>query len=164
MSNLTQLATLAGGCFWGIEHYFKKEFGKAIIKSSVGYTGGNIENPTYRQVCSGKTGHAEAVQLEFDPNQIGYKDLVHFFFRIHDPTTLNKQGNDRGSQYRSAIFYHNEEQKAIAEKVKLEVKDKWKNEIITQIAPFDKWYIAEREHQNYLLNNPGGYCNHRIYW
>lgn len=162
----TQLATFAAGCFWGVEHYFNKQFKDAIVKSAVGYTGGKpeIKEPSYQQVCTGSTEHAEAVQLEFDPSKTTYGDLVTYFFRMHDPTTPNRQGNDRGSQYRSAIFYHDDEQKRVAEEKKVELQSKFKHPIVSEIVPATQWYDAEAYHQKYLIQNPGGYCNHRMQW
>ena len=154
--------TLAGGCFWGIENYFRQQPGVLDVK--VGYTGGKTSNPTYDQVCSGTTGHAEAVEIHFDPGKTSFSDLIHFFFRLHDPTTLNRQGNDRGSQYRSAIFYHNEDQQQIAERIKKEIEEsgKWDNPLVTKIVPATTFWPAEDYHQQYLQKNPGGYCNHYL--
>jgi len=160
----SNLATFAAGCFWGVEHYFKKQFKGALIGSKVGYTGGTSATTDYRSVCSGKTGHAEAVQLNYDTAKTNYADLVTYFFRIHDPTTLNRQGNDAGTQYRSAIFYHTEEQKRIAEEVKEQVKVHFKKPIVTEIVPASTFIVAEDYHQNYLEQNPGGYCNHKHQW
>eukprot|EP00884_Botryococcus_braunii_P011884 jgi/Botrbrau1/20697/Bobra.0058s0026.1 len=161
-----KLATFAAGCFWGVENYFLKHFKEGISKGAVGYTGGNIPEPTYRQVCDGDTGHAEAYQFEYDPAKVNYADLVEYLFRIHDPTTLNRQGNDRGTQYRSAIFYHDDEQRQVAEKVKEEVQKKHypNKQIVTEIVPAGKWWDAEDYHQKYLIKNPGGYCNHFERW
>jgi len=160
----TELATFGAGCYWGTEHWFKKQFGKAILSAKVGFSGGQSANPTYEAVCSGKTGHAEVAQFTFDPAKVTFEALATFFWRMHDPTTLNKQGNDNGTQYRSVIFYHSDEQKTTALKVKDIVKSKWKNPIITEIVPFTAFYQAQEDHQAYLDKNPGGYCNHRIYW
>lgn len=154
-----ELATLAGGCFWCTEAIFQKL--KGVKKVTPGYTGGSVENPTYEQVCSGTTGHAEAIQLEFDPEIITFEKLLEVFFELHDPTTLNQQGADVGTQYRSAIFYHSEEQKkAAADAVKkLEKSDKFKSRIVTEIVPFTKFYQAENYHQNYFENNrTAPYC------
>jgi peptide-methionine (S)-S-oxide reductase len=126
-----------------------------------GYSGGHVANPTYRQVCSEVTGHAEAVQLTFDPAVISYKDILNIFFAVHDPTTLNRQGNDVGTSYRSAIFYHSDEQKAFAQEVirKLTAQKLWSNPIVTEVTKFDKFYIAEDYHQEYFANNPDQpYC------
>ncbi|KAK9806429.1 hypothetical protein WJX73_006103 [Symbiochloris irregularis] len=161
----TQQATFALGCFWGPEHYFNKKFKGAIVKSAVGYTGGKASGPSYERVCSGSTGHAEAIQLDFDPSKATYPDLVEYFFRIHDPTTVNKQGNDKGTQYRSAIFYHSPEQQQQAEAKRDELqKTRIKGKIVTEIVPAGEWWDAEAYHQKYLINNPGGYCNHRERW
>ncbi|KAJ1323684.1 peptide-methionine (S)-S-oxide reductase [Microdochium nivale] len=167
-------ATLAAGCFWGVEHIYRKHFpsaeaGGGLYDARVGYTGGDKSNPSYRQVCSGTTGHAEALQLTYDPSKITYRDLIEFFYRVHDPTTKNAQGNDRGTQYRSAIFFHSPEQERIARHVTQQVADAgWftrrnrmgvvvPEPIVTQIAPAGKWYDAEGMHQEYLDANPSGY-------
>ena len=144
------IATFAGGCFWGVEEINRKLPG--VLETSVGYTGGVTSHATYEQVKKGNTGHAEAVQVVFDPQKISYEELLKYFFRLHDPTTVNRQGNDRGSQYRSAIFYQNEEQKRIATKIKEEVQKsgKWKGTIITEIVPAGIFYTAEGYHQKYL--------------
>ncbi|KAI0036982.1 peptide methionine sulfoxide reductase [Vararia minispora EC-137] len=172
----TEVATFASGCFWGTEHIFLKHYpikdDKGILKTSVGYTGGKteVENPSYGDVCSGATGHAEAVKIEFDPAKVTYAELVEFFYRTHDPTQLNHQGPDRGTQYRSAIFYHSPEQKETAEKVTAEVQEKHIDQrglkIVTQIVPAGSWYNAEDYHQEYLFKNPFGYqCpTHKLWW
>ncbi|KAL2063659.1 hypothetical protein VTL71DRAFT_5464 [Oculimacula yallundae] len=154
-----QLATIAAGCFWGVEHMYRKEFkGKGLYDARVGYIGGDSKNPSYRAVCSGNTGHAEALQVSYDPNQITYRQLLEFFYKMHDPTTSNQQGPDRGSQYRSGIFYHNSEQKSVAEEVTKLVNEKWwKGKVVTEILPAGEWWDAEAYHQKYLNNNPGGY-------
>ncbi|KAK9838160.1 hypothetical protein WJX81_005294 [Elliptochloris bilobata] len=166
MAGTSEQATFAAGCFWGVEHYINKKFKGAILKSAVGYTGGDAANPKYQAVCSGATGHAEAVRFEFDPSKAKYADLVEYFYRIHDPTTPNRQGNDVGTQYRSAVFYHDDEQKRIAEEVTVEVQKKHYagKRIATEIVPEQKWWDAEDYHQQYLVNNPGGYCNHFERW
>lgn len=154
-----ELATLGSGCFWCTEAVFQQLKGVQSVVS--GYSGGQVENPTYEQVTTGRTGHAEVCQIQFDPEQISYEDMLEVFFSTHDPTTLNRQGNDVGTQYRSVIFYHNEEQKKSAERVKKELDESgtWKNPIVTEIIPFDKFYKAEDYHQNYYRNNPNqGYC------
>lgn len=158
-SNETSLI-LAGGCFWGVEELIRKETG--VIKTEVGYTGGHTENPTYETVKTGTTGHAESIKVVFDNSKTNYEALFHFFFSIHDPTTVNQQGNDRGSQYRSAIFYQNEEEKKAAETVISEVSKAgfWKKPLVTELVPYEKFYSAETFHQNYLLKNPGGYTCH----
>ena len=142
-------ATFAAGCFWGVEAKFREIDG--VIDAEVGYTGGHVENPTYRMVSSKKTGHAESVQITYDPNQVSYEDLVRAFFEMHNPTSHNRQGWDVGSQYRSAIFYHNQEQKDIAEKVKegLDQSGKYKGNIATEVTPLDEFYRAEEYHQQY---------------
>lgn len=158
-SNLFEVATLAGGCFWCLEAVYTQL--KGVIKSVSGYAGGANSNPSYREVCSGRTGHAEVVQVTFDPQQISYKDLLEIFFTIHDPTTLNRQGNDVGTQYRSAIFYHTPEQKAIAEQViqQVEAERIWDRPIVTEITPFTAFYPAEEYHQDYFKRNPAQpYC------
>lgn len=144
-----QKATFAAGCFWGVEAKFREIEG--VIDAEVGYAGGHVENPTYRMVCSKKTGHAEAVQVTYDSEQISYKVLVRAFFEMHNPTSRNRQGWDIGSQYRSAIFYHNEEQKNIAVNVKeeLEKSGEYRKSIATEIAPVEEFYRAEEYHQQY---------------
>ena len=156
------VATFAGGCFWGVEEILRKLPG--VVETTVGYTGGTTKNPTYEQVKKGNTGHAETVQIIFNPEKTSYEELLNYFFRLHDPTTLNRQGNDRGAQYRSAIFYHNEEQKKIALKVKDEVQKsgKWNGAIVTEIVPASPFYRAEEYHQKYLLKNPDGYTCHYL--
>ncbi|KAK9456993.1 peptide methionine sulfoxide reductase MsrA [Dipodascopsis uninucleata] len=155
-----EVATFAAGCFWGVEHIYRKQFGngKGLIDARVGYSGGSKSNPSYREVCTDTTGHAEALQIVFDPKVLSYESVMDFFFRIHDPTTLNRQGPDTGSQYRSAIFYHSDEQKAIAENVKAKFqKSFYKNPIITKIVPIENFWDAEDYHQLYLVKNPYGY-------
>ncbi len=152
-------ATFAAGCFWGIQAAFDKVPG---VKSTlVGYTGGKTENPTYRQVCTDKTGHAEAVLIEYDANQITYEQLLDVFWQIHDPTTLNRQGPDVGTQYRSAILYHNEEQKKAAElsKQNLQKSGKFKKPVVTEIVPASTFYKAEDYHQQYFQKNPNASCH-----
>ena len=152
-SGPTEVATLAGGCFWCLEAVYDELKGVESVES--GYAGGSVVNPTYDQVCSGRTGHAEVVQIRFDPNVISYKDLLDVFFTIHDPTTPNRQGNDVGTQYRSAIFYHDPEQQAIAERevAALTESKTWPNRIVTQIEPLTTFYPAESYHQEYYQNN-----------
>jgi peptide-methionine (S)-S-oxide reductase len=154
MTNKIETATLGGGCFWCVEAVFQDVKGVQQVVS--GYAGGTVENPTYQQVCSGTTGHAEVAQITFDPEIISFADLLYIFWRTHDPTTLNRQGADVGPQYRSVIFYHNDEQKAIAEKSKQEtdVSGLWPNPIVTEIAPLGHFYKAEGYHQNYYRSNP----------
>ena len=154
MSNQFETATLGGGCFWCVEAVFQDLKGVQQVVS--GYAGGTVDNPTYQQVCTGATGHAEVVQITFDPKIISFEDILYVFWRTHDPTTLNRQGADVGTQYRSVIFYHNEEQKAIAEKSKWETDASglWPNPIVTEIAPLRDFYEAEAYHQNYYRTNP----------
>lgn len=146
-------ATFAAGCFWGVEAKFRKLDG--VIDAVVGYTGGNVENPTYRMVCTTDTGHAESVQITYDPDKISYETLVRKFFDLHNPTTPNRQGPDIGSQYRSVIFYHSEEQRQTAEKVKNELgqSKKYNNPIVTGILPVEDFYEAEEYHQRYYEKN-----------
>ena len=153
-------AILAGGCFWGMEEVLRKIPG--VIETRVGYSGGNVPDPDYRLVCSGLTGHAEALEITFDPAKLSYEELLLTFFRMHDPTTLNQQHNDRGTQYRSAIFYTSDEQKQIAERVKARVdkSGKWKKPIVTEITKASTFWPAEDYHQKYLIKNPGGYNCH----
>jgi len=154
-----EVATLAGGCFWCIEAVFREVEGVENVVS--GYTGGATVNPTYQQVCTGKTGHAEAVQVSFNPGRISYREILEIFFSVHDPTTLNRQGADVGTQYRSAIFYHNEQQRAVAEKLigELNKAHLWKKPIVTQIAPLDTFYPAEDYHREYFSRHPEqAYC------
>jgi peptide-methionine (S)-S-oxide reductase len=147
------VATLAGGCFWCLEAVYDDMQGIESVLS--GYMGGRVENPTYQQVCTGTTGHAEVVQVTYDPDVVTYRDLLEVFFTIHDPTTLNRQGNDVGTQYRSAIFYHNEAQKETAEFLiaELEKAHVWDSPIVTEVAPLDTFYPAEDYHQDYYQNN-----------
>ena len=158
MSTL-QKATLAGGCFWCLEAVFDELKGVTSVES--GYAGGHVPNPSYQAVCTGMTGHAEVVQVTFDPSVISYEDLLRVFFTIHDPTTLNRQGADVGTQYRSAIFTHDDAQRAAAEAVIREIGDSrlWANPIVTEVKPLDKFYVAENYHQEYFVNNPNQpYC------
>ena len=143
-------ATFAAGCFWGIELAFSKV--KGVISTSVGYTGGNLKNPNYQVVCAGRTGHAEAVEIEFDPEKVSYKELLDIFWKIHDPTSLNRQGFDVGTQYRSAIFYHDEQQQKLAQESKeeLEKSGKYNNPVVTEITKAATFYPAEDYHQKYL--------------
>jgi len=156
------VATFSGGCFWGVEEIVRKLPG--VVQTSVGYTGGFIPNPTYETVKQGDTGHSEAVQVFFDPAKISYEALLEYFFRLHDPTTLNQQGNDRGTQYRSVIFFHSDEQKRTAEKVrkKVNLSGKWKKPVVTDITPALPFSLAEDYHQKYLQKNPGGYTCHYL--
>lgn len=149
-------ATFAAGCFWGIEAKFREIEG--VVDAEVGYTGGHVENPTYRMVCSKKTGHAESVQITYDPDQVSYEELVRAFFEMHNPTSHNRQGWDIGSQYRSAIFYHDEAQKNTAENIKEELNrsGKYNKPIATEIAPLDEFYRAEEYHQLYYAKQGFG--------
>jgi peptide-methionine (S)-S-oxide reductase len=154
-----ELATLGGGCFWCLEAAFEQLQGVERVES--GYAGGQVKNPTYEQVCGGGTGHAEVVQIAFDPKVISYRDILEIFFAIHDPTTLNRQGNDVGTQYRSAIFYHSPEQKQTADKLiaKLTEQKAWDRPIVTQVQPLDVFYRGEDYHQGYFRANPHkSYC------
>jgi peptide methionine sulfoxide reductase msrA/msrB len=159
-STQRETAIVSGGCFWGMQEIIRKLPG--VIKSTVGYTGGTVPNPTYEMVCSHTTGHAEAVEVVFDPTVMSYEQFLGFFFRMHDPTTLNRQENDIGDQYRSAIFYTSQQQKETAEKVKAEVdkSGKWKDPVVTEITKATTFYPAEEYHQDYLQKNPGGYMCH----
>lgn len=157
-SNL-ELATLGGGCFWCLEAVYDQLRGVTDVVS--GYSGGHVHEPTYERVCAGTTGHAEVVQLKFDPSAISFEDILRVFFTIHDPTTLNRQGADVGTQYRSVIFYHTEEQKAVAEQLiaSLSHEKLWSAPIVTEVEPFDRFYPAEDYHQEYFARNPHqGYC------
>ena len=151
------LATLAGGCFWCLEAVFQQL--KGVSRVTSGYAGGKRPNPTYEQVCTGATGHAEVVQIEFDPAVIGYRDLLDVFFTIHDPTTLNQQGADTGTQYRSAIFFHSPEQQRDANEAVADAQKTWDDPIVTEIVPLTQFYPAEEYHKDYYLRNPNqGYC------
>lgn len=159
MNTNSEVATLAGGCFWCLEAVYDELTGVTSVVS--GYSGGEVPSPSYKLVCTGTTGHAEVVQITFDPNFVTYEDLLNVFFTIHDPTTLNRQGADIGTQYRSAIFYHNPEQKEAAEKTiqRFENENIWENKIVTQVVPFEEFYPAEDYHQEYFANNPNQpYC------
>jgi len=152
-----EFATLAGGCFWCLEAVFEELDGVIDVES--GYSNGHTDKPDYRQVCSGESGYAEVVRIEFDPARIAYRALLEVFFAIHDPTTPNRQGNDVGSQYRSAIFYHNEEQKAIAAEFLRDAGHLYEDDIVTELQPVDRYVRAETYHQEYFRNNPNqGYC------
>ncbi len=160
---MTEIATLAGGCFWCLEAVYDQAKGVSSVES--GYMGGKNPDPTYEQVCSGRTGHAEVVQITFDPAVISFRDLLEIFFVIHDPTTLNRQGNDAGTQYRSAIFYHSPEQKQTADEVIAAfTKDAvYANPIVTEVVPAGRFYIAEPYHQEYFARNPlQGYCTYVV--
>lgn len=152
-----EIATLAGGCFWCLEAVYADL--KGVSKVESGYAGGEMSNPSYQAVCTGETGHAEVVQISFDPEIISFDDLLRVFFSIHDPTTLNRQGADMGTQYRSAIFYHSAEQKESAERIMAEMAPNWTNPIVTEVTSFEKIYIAEDYHQDYFANNANQpYC------
>lgn len=152
-----QTATFGAGCFWHVEEAFRQI--KGVVSTTVGYMGGSLENPTYEDVCTDKTGHAEVVQVAFDPSKVSYEELLKVFWNSHDPTTLNRQGPDVGSQYRSLIFYHNKEQKLLAEKSKAELAKsrRFENKIVTEIVPAATFYRAEEYHQQYLRKH-GGVC------
>ena len=154
MNARIETATLAGGCFWCLEAVFDELKGVESVES--GYSGGQTEQPAYRDVCSGMTGHAEVVQVHFDPEVLSYRDLLNVFFAIHDPTTLNRQGADVGTQYRSAVFYHNDEQKAVAGQLIRELGDgnMWDKPIVTEVIGFEEFYLAEDYHQEYFSKNP----------
>jgi len=154
-----ETATLAGGCFWCLQPLFQEL--KGVQSVECGYSGGKVQNPSYEQVCTGETGHAESVQIMFDPAIVSFEDLLRVFFRVHDPTTLNRQGADVGTQYRSAIFYHSPEQKDSAERMIAEMDGEatWGRPIVTEVVPFEAFYRAEEYHQDYFRKNPfGGYC------
>ena len=158
----TETATLAGGCFWGMEEIIREIPG--VLKTEVGYTGGSTKNATYLEVKTGRTGHAEAIQVEFAPTKLSFEKLLEWFFRMHNPTTKNQQGNDIGSQYRSGIFFHSEEQKATAVTVidRVNKSGVWKAPVVTEVTPFNAWWSAEEYHQDYLRKNPGGYTCHFV--
>lgn len=154
-----ETATLAGGCFWCLEAAFQDLKGVESVQS--GYAGGRVAHPSYEDVCTGTTGHAEVVQITFDPQVVTFEDLLHVFFTIHDPTTLNRQGADVGTQYRSAIFYHSPEQKATAERViaELQAQKLWDEPVVTELKPLEAFYAAEEYHRDYYRRNPNqGYC------
>ena len=160
MDEKSETATLANGCFWCSEAIFKRLKGVKSVVS--GYSGGFVIDPSYNQVCTGRTGHAESIQIEFDPKVISYEKILEIFWHTHDPTTLNRQGNDVGPQYRSAIFYHSQEQKKIAEKLKGEIEKEgvFNAPIVTEISPLRNFYVAEDYHKNYYENNQDApYCN-----
>lgn len=153
-----EVAVLAGGCFWCLEAVFLEV--KGVRKVVSGYSGGTVSSPNYQQVCSGNTGHAECVQVTFDPSEISYTQILEVFFSIHDPTTLNRQGDDRGTQYRSAIFYKSPAQKKAAQAAVAKLKPKFNDPIVTEINPLDQFFVAESYHQNYFARNPGNaYCS-----
>jgi peptide-methionine (S)-S-oxide reductase len=150
----TELATVGGGCFWCVEAVFEQLRGVTQVES--GYTGGRTDAPTYKQVCNGDTGHVEVIQVTFDPTAISFRQILEVFFAVHDPTTLNRQGHDAGTQYRSAIFYHSPEQNAVAEKTiaDLNAEGIWDNPIVTEITAFGRFFKAEEYHQGYFRDNP----------
>ena len=155
----SEIATLGGGCFWCVEAVFQRVEG--VISVKPGYAGGNVKNPTYKQICTGNTGHAEVAKIEFDASKITYSQILNVFWQSHDPTTLNRQGNDVGTQYRSVIFFHNESQKEIAKKSKVDADKSgyWDNEIVTEVTLLNNYYDAEDYHDNYYNNNPNQpYC------
>src|SRR6187397_1705179 len=158
MTNTSETAILAGGCFWGMQDLIRKRPG--VVSTRVGYAGGDVANATYRNHGT----HAEAIELTFDPEQTSYRRLLEFFFQIHDPTTRNRQGNDVGTSYRSAIFYTSDEQRRIAEDTIADVEESglWPGKVVTEVEPAGEFWEAEPEHQDYLLNNPGGYTCHFI--
>lgn len=157
-----EVATLAGGCFWGMEELFRALPG--VLDTEVGYSGGQTPDATYNAVRTGRTGHAESLQISFDADKLSFEDLLLFFFKVHDPTTADQQGNDIGSQYRSAIFYHSPEQHATADKViaRVNKSEAWKKPIVTQVTPFSAFYNAEDYHQDYLQKTPDGYTCHFV--
>lgn len=153
-------ATFGAGCFWGVEVTFRRV--KGVVSASVGYMGGTLENPTYQDVCSGRTGHAEVVEVVYDPSEVSYEELLEVFWRGHDPTTLNRQGPDIGTQYRSVIFYHNEEQKTVAEASRKSLQDSRRygdKPIVTEITPASTFYRAEEYHQRYLEKRGLSHCS-----
>ena len=155
----SEIATLGGGCFWCVEAVFQRIDG--VISVKPGYAGGNVKNPTYKQICTGNTGHAEVAKIEFDPSKITYAQILNVFWQSHDPTTLNRQGNDVGTQYRSVIFFHNESQEEIAKKSKIDAEESgyWDDEIVTEITLLNNYYDAEDYHDNYYNDNPNQpYC------
>ncbi len=157
---ITETATFAAGCFWGTEEFFRNIPG--VVSTIVGYTGGTTSNPKYEDMHDGHTGHAESVEIVFDPKIVTYTELLNLFFKMHDPTTLNRQGNDSGTQYRSAIFYHSDKQKNDANsfKEKVDKSKAWKSPVKTEISAANKFWPAEEYHQKYLVKHPGGYDNH----
>jgi peptide-methionine (S)-S-oxide reductase len=154
-----QTASFAAGCFWGVEARFRETEG--VVDAVSGYMGGQTENPTYKEVCGGDTGHAEAVQVTYDDEQISYPELLDLFFDMHNPTTLNRQGPDFGSQYRSAVFWHDDDQRAAAEQKIAEINEsgKWPSAVVTEVAPAGTFWRAEEYHQRYFEKNGGGFCH-----
>ena len=157
---MTETATLAGGCFWGVEELVRELPG--VVDTTVGYAGGTLDKPRYEDVKTGRSGHAESLQIVFDPSKITFDEILDFFFRLHDPTTSNRQGNDIGTQYRSAIFYHDDAQRDAAERAKQRAQPKWPRPIVTEIVPFTNFYPAEDYHQDYLQRYPNGYTCHYL--
>lgn len=158
ISGQTEIATLGGGCFWCVEAVFQDL--KGVLQVESGYSGGHVDNPSYREICNGTTGHAEVIRVTFDPGVITFREILEIFFSFHDPTTLNRQGNDAGTQYRSAIFYHSPGQKADAEEIKKSEQENWSDPIVTEIIPFVKYYKAEDYHQNYYKEHQSQpYCS-----
>ena len=155
----TETATFAAGCFWGVEAYFKRVEG--VATTTAGYSGGSVENPSYEDVCTGLTGHGESVKVEYDPRAVSYERLLHHFWKIHDPTQRDRQGNDVGTQYRSAIFTHSQEQQVAAEKARDELtrSGRYSRPIATEIVPAGEFWPAEAYHQGYLGKHPSGYCH-----
>jgi peptide-methionine (S)-S-oxide reductase len=152
-----EFATLGGGCFWCLEAVFEELEGVVDVES--GYSGGQVERPSYRQVCEGTTGHAEVVRVEFDPQKISYREVLEVFFAIHDPTALNRQGNDVGTQYRSVIFYHSDAQRQVADETVREIQPHYRGQVVTEVLPAPDYYRAETYHQEYFKNNAAqGYC------
>ena len=157
MSNQLDIATLGGGCFWCLEAVYQQLKGVHAVES--GYTGGQVPNPTYEQVCTGTTGHAEVIRVSFDSDIVSYREILEVFFTIHDPTTLNRQGNDVGTQYRSVIYFHSPEQREVARHVIAEMAIVWDAPLVTELSPAETYYKAEEYHQNYFRQNPlQGYC------
>ena len=154
-------AIFGGGCFWCLDAVFRDVAGVASVES--GYSGGQTDNPCYEEICSGETGHAEVVRISFDPDLVSFQSLLHIFFSIHDPTSLNRQGNDVGSQYRSVVFYTSEEQKSIAQNMMTEVSAMFASPLVTELVAVQKFFVAEQYHQDYYRNNPAqGYCAYLI--
>ncbi len=157
MADDRQTIVLGGGCFWCIEAVYKRQRG--VIEATSGYAGGSTTNPSYEAVCSGHTGHAEVVKLVFDPSRVSFEEILRLFFKAHDPTTVNRQGHDVGTQYRSAIYYTAKEQLPVVERIRDEIASKLSEPVVTEVAPLDKFYEAEPYHQDYFDNNPNaGYC------
>jgi methionine-S-sulfoxide reductase len=157
---MTETATLAGGCFWGVEELVRKLPG--VVETTVGYAGGTLGEPRYEDVKTGRTGHAESLQIVFDPSKITFDEILDFFFRLHDPTTANRQGNDIGTQYRSAIFYHDDAQRDAAKRAIQRAQPKWPRPIVTEVVPFTNFFEAEDYHQDYLQRYPNGYTCHYL--